>query len=104
VNKLFKKTIVLFVLLLGLFSSAFAYEMRYPFRDKKGNDRTVQCFENFGAYRKYDTGGEEFHKGIDLSGGGGNKIYPVAPGRIVFIGYLRGSYGQTVIIDHGGSV
>lgn len=43
------------------------------------------------------------HEGIDIAAEVGTPIRPVAPGRVVFAG-SRGTYGQAVIVDHGGGM
>jgi murein DD-endopeptidase MepM/ murein hydrolase activator NlpD len=43
------------------------------------------------------------HAGIDLDGDSGQEIAAAATGRIIFAG-VRGGYGNTVIIDHGGGM
>jgi len=102
VNKCFKVILLIPFIMLVLGSRICAYEMRYPFRGDNGNDRVIQKTENFGAYRKYSNGYEEFHKGIDLSTSRNTKIYPIAAGTIVSVGYNGHGYGYTVVIDHGG--
>ena len=47
--------------------------------------------------------GRGYHYGIDISGPTGTAIYAADSGRVTFSGY-SGSYGRTVIIDHGGGV
>lgn len=43
------------------------------------------------------------HAGIDLDGDTGQEIAAAASGRVIFAG-VRGGYGNTVIIDHGGGM
>ena len=43
------------------------------------------------------------HAGIDLRAGYGQEIKAAASGRIIFSG-VRGGYGNTLIIDHGGGM
>jgi len=101
-NRFLNIILVMAIVCFCVVLPAYAYDMRYPFRDSSGNDMIVKCFENFGAYRKYPSGGQEYHRGIDLSTAAGTKVYPVAAGNIVFAGYLEGSYGYTIVIDHSG--
>ncbi len=46
--------------------------------------------------------GFQFHTGVDIIGSYGSTVWASAEGTVVFTGY-RGSYGNTVIIDHGYS-
>lgn len=44
-----------------------------------------------------------FHSGIDIAAPSGQPVVAAGPGVVVSSGYL-GSYGNTVIIDHGGGI
>ncbi|WP_158270291.1 M23 family metallopeptidase [Mycetocola zhujimingii] len=44
-----------------------------------------------------------FHDGVDFSGSCGTPIKAVSAGRVTFVG-AAGSYGNRVIVDHGGGV
>lgn len=48
-------------------------------------------------------GDRRLHAGVDFSGTTGTPILAAAPGTVVHAGW-RGGYGNTVIIDHGGSL
>lgn len=43
------------------------------------------------------------HAGIDLDGDSGQEISAAASGRVIYAG-VRGGYGNTIIIDHGGGM
>jgi murein DD-endopeptidase MepM/ murein hydrolase activator NlpD len=43
------------------------------------------------------------HTGIDIAAPIGTPVITVAPGEVLFAGWLRG-YGQVIIIDHGGNL
>jgi len=43
------------------------------------------------------------HTGIDIAAPIGTPVISVAPGEVLFAGWLRG-YGQVIIIDHGGNL
>lgn len=47
--------------------------------------------------------GREFHSGIDIPASYGTKVVAAASGTVVYSGYL-GSYGNAVIISHGGGL
>lgn len=49
----------------------------------------------------FGTRNGRMHEGIDIAADWGKPIVAVAEGRVVFAG-SRGSYGKTVIINHGG--
>lgn len=48
----------------------------------------------------YSTNNYQFHTGVDIIGAYESSIWASAAGKVVFTGY-RGSYGNTVVIDHG---
>jgi murein DD-endopeptidase MepM/ murein hydrolase activator NlpD len=47
-----------------------------------------------------------FHSGLDISAPKGDPVKACADGKVVFVGSRKGcrSYGQTVLLDHGGNV
>ncbi len=47
--------------------------------------------------------GRELHPGIDIGAPSGSSIVAAGSGRVIYAGY-RGSYGNTVMIDHGNGV
>lgn len=54
----------------------------------------------FNQYRgKNENGKPRYHKGVDLSAGGGNEIVAAWPGEVVYASERQG-YGQCVIIKH----
>lgn len=59
------------------------------------------CTSEFGWRRHPITGDRNFHKGIDFGAATGTPIYAVDAGQVVFAD-KKGSYGNTVIINHGG--
>ncbi|MBM4235073.1 MAG: hypothetical protein FJ152_01195 [Firmicutes bacterium] len=54
----------------------------------------------FGMRKIPYTSGYQFHTGVDIIGAYGSAIWASADGKVIFTGY-RGSYGHTVVIDHG---
>lgn len=46
--------------------------------------------------------GEDGSKGIDIAGNSGDPIYAVADGKVVYVGTGIKSYGNLVVIKHGG--
>ena len=65
-----------------------------------GKDRVVSGF----GQRKDPIGGTaEFHKGIDIDGWTGERIYAAESGVIVYAG-SKGGYGNMVMIDHGSGL
>lgn len=55
----------------------------------------------FGWRRDPITGDQKFHNGVDLAAAYGSNVQAAGAGRVVFAG-VQGSYGQTILIDHGG--
>ena len=54
----------------------------------------------FGYRRDPLTGGQEFHKGIDIDAAREERVLAAAAGEVVFAGKMSG-YGTVVMIDHG---
>jgi len=54
----------------------------------------------FGMRKIPYASGFQFHTGVDIIGAYGSTIWASADGEVLFTGY-RGSYGHTVVIDHG---
>jgi murein DD-endopeptidase MepM/ murein hydrolase activator NlpD len=54
----------------------------------------------FGMRKIPYASGFQFHTGVDIIGAYGSAIWASADGKVTFTGY-RGSYGHTVVIDHG---
>lgn len=58
---------------------------------------------SFGRRISPFTGRSEFHEGIDLAAPHGSPVRAAANGKVTFIGY-KGSFGKTLVIDHGYGV
>jgi murein DD-endopeptidase MepM/ murein hydrolase activator NlpD len=43
------------------------------------------------------------HNGVDMNGGMGQKIVAAAAGTVFFAG-VKGGYGNSIMIDHGGGM
>jgi len=54
----------------------------------------------FGMRKIPYASGVQFHTGVDIVGAYGSPIWAAAAGKVIFTGY-QGSYGQTVVVDHG---
>src|SRR3989338_3530414 len=78
-------------LLLLCATDGFAYDIQNPY----GTIEAVKT-QNFGMFRKYSDGSEEFHNGVDLDGSLNGRVRPnihaVAPGTVVFSRW--GKYGN----------
>jgi murein DD-endopeptidase MepM/ murein hydrolase activator NlpD len=48
-------------------------------------------------------GASTYHQGTDIGAGCGNRIYAASSGTVIYAGW-NGSYGNFVLIDHGGGV
>jgi murein DD-endopeptidase MepM/ murein hydrolase activator NlpD len=55
---------------------------------------------NFGWRMDPISGRPRFHKGIDIAAAYGANVEAADGGRVVFAG-VQGSYGETILIDHG---
>ena len=100
--------IILFssIIALDILSATYAYTMGYPFRGTNGSISSQSKTQNFGMFRKYSSGGEEFHTGIDIQAYPLNhKVHSIAGGTVLYAGWPDSGdlhfYGRTVIIDHG---
>jgi murein DD-endopeptidase MepM/ murein hydrolase activator NlpD len=43
------------------------------------------------------------HTGVDMSGGSGQAIVSASSGTVIFVG-VKGGYGNTIMVDHGGGL
>lgn len=59
--------------------------------------RAASVTSEFGAR------GRSHHAGLDVDGRTGDPVFAVRDGRVKFSGW-RPSYGETVVLDHGGGV
>ena len=57
----------------------------------------------YGSRRDPMTGVSTFHQGLDIAAPKGTAVYAAADGTVIFSGY-RNSYGNVVMIDHGGGI
>lgn len=60
---------------------------------------------SFYGYRTHPVTGQKgkFHQGVDIAAGMGVDIVASGEGTVTYVGYL-GSYGNTVMINHGGGI
>jgi septal ring factor EnvC (AmiA/AmiB activator) len=76
---------------------------RPGFRSRKGTCR-CRCSTNWSRWVRQDRQPRfntvTVQKGIDIRASLGTEIVSVAPGTVVFAGWLKG-YGNLVIVDHG---
>ncbi|MEZ5180511.1 MAG: peptidoglycan DD-metalloendopeptidase family protein [Acidimicrobiales bacterium] len=63
----------------------------------------VQIGSPYGMRHHPILGIDRLHAGVDLGGGTGTEIHAAAAG-VVVVAEERGGYGNTVVIDHGGSL
>tara|TARA_Y100000310_G_scaffold269906_1_gene283415 strand:+ start:808 stop:1380 length:573 start_codon:yes stop_codon:yes gene_type:complete len=49
---------------------------------------------------KFNQGFHYFHKGIDLDGETGDKVYPIAKGIVTSLGFERFTLGNTITVKH----
>ena len=116
-----KKISILLLISYFLFETvSLAYNIQIPYTSVIPSKTS-----NFGMFRKYELGMEEFHNGIDLDSCADKiskrVICTAAPGKVVFARWgkygdrntynstlephsIIRSYGKTVIIDHGGGI
>ncbi len=64
---------------------------------------TGKLSSNYGWRWHPKLGGRRFHAGIDFAGETGSPIFAADTGVIIFAGWY-GSYGKTIIIDHGQGI
>ena len=55
----------------------------------------------FGKRRVPELGTWSVHNGVEIAASAGTAVHPVSPGEVIFSGPFR-SYGNVVIINHGG--
>jgi murein DD-endopeptidase MepM/ murein hydrolase activator NlpD len=53
---------------------------------------------------KINQGYSFFHPGLDLGSPIGSSVKSIKPGRVIEADYSRYGYGNTILIDHGGSI
>lgn len=58
---------------------------------------------NYGSRRDPITGSSSFHQGLDIAAPRGTAVYAASDGVVIFSGY-KNSYGNVVMIDHGGGI
>ncbi len=69
--------------------------LQWPANGPKTSDYGWRTHPIFGTRR--------FHAGIDIGAGYGSAVVAAGTGTIVFVG-MKGGYGNTVIVDHGGGI
>lgn len=57
----------------------------------------------YGSRRDPINGVSSFHQGLDIAAPKGTSVYAAADGTVIFSGY-RNSYGNVVMINHGGGI
>lgn len=57
----------------------------------------------YGSRRDPKTGVSSFHQGLDIAAPRGTAVYAALSGTVIYSGY-RNSYGNVVMIDHGGGM
>lgn len=63
----------------------------------------VEPLKEYTISKKFGPSVAGTHTGIDLKAEKGDEIYSIADGTVIYAGF-KGSYGNTVIIDHGNNV
>lgn len=57
----------------------------------------------YGSRRDPMTGASSFHQGLDIAAPRGTSVYAASDGVVIFSGY-KNSYGNVVMINHGGGI
>ncbi|MGB5824225.1 MAG: peptidoglycan DD-metalloendopeptidase family protein [Proteocatella sp.] len=57
----------------------------------------------YGSRRDPKTGANSFHQGLDIAAPRGTAVYAASDGVVIFSGY-KNSYGNVVMINHGGGI
>lgn len=67
-----------------------------------GLDWKACLTSNYGNRKDPITGEDAKHSGLDLAADEGTPIYPVKPGKVLFVRNNDGGYGKYLVINHGG--
>ncbi|MBR6689530.1 MAG: M23 family metallopeptidase [Clostridia bacterium] len=83
--------ILLFTLILSLFSTSTNNKLFFPINNKKYIITSKYGYRTLNYYH--------FHNGIDIALSEGTKLYAMSDGVVSFIGYSKG-YGNNIIITY----